>query len=470
MRYYIFLLLFLIQGSTWGQKQFWEIEPLAAHEAYVIQEIRVEGNKHTKAAVVLRELSIQAGDTVNTDSLDALLHLNYTRLYNLNLFTKINFKVVADSLQAKQLQIIIHLKEQWLILPQADMQLADRNFNVWWNDYNHDWSRVNFGFYVLFKNVSGNLDQIKLNTHLGYTKQIGISYTRPYIDAQKHHGIALNMEYSQSKEVAYAVIKDKLQFFRDPNDYLYKNAFVEATWIYRPAYATRHNFIATYKTYTLGDTVLKLNPDIFQAASHTLSYASLAYKLEYNGTDNWNYPRKGIKLVAATEARYGIEGMQNQLIATTEMGFFHRYGSRFLSAIILRARNNFSNTPEYFLQSALGYKSNYVRGYEYYVIAAQAYALARFNFKYEACRKRFEHLNFKYLPQVPLWLYPKLFFDIGYASYPANKNLSNNLSNKLLYSVGMGLDIITAYDLKLRIELAYNAMAEFGVYLHANSE
>ena len=134
MRYYIFLLLFLIQGSTWGQKQFWEIEPLAAHEAYVIQEIRVEGNKHTKAAVVLRELSIQAGDTVNTDSLDALLHLNYTRLYNLNLFTKINFKVVADSLQAKQLQIIIHLKEQWLILPQADMQLADRNFNVWWND------------------------------------------------------------------------------------------------------------------------------------------------------------------------------------------------------------------------------------------------------------------------------------------------------------------------------------------------
>jgi hypothetical protein len=121
------------------------------------------------------------------------------------------------------------------------------------------------------------------------------------------------------------------------------------------------------------------------------------------------------------------------------------------------------------LQAALGYKSNSVRGYEYYVVEANHFAIGRVSLKYEALRRQFHQLPFRYLPELPLWLYPKIFVDAGYAVN--NKPLlSNTLANTFLYSIGCGFDVITAYDLKLRIEFAYNHLGENGVYLHANSE
>jgi hypothetical protein len=70
---------------------------------------------------------------------------------------------------------------------------------------------------------------------------------------------------------------------------------------------------------------------------------------------------------------------------------------------------------------------------------------------------------------LPLWIYPKIFADVGYGVIGKDR-YGNSLSNTLLYSVGIGLDIITAYDLKLRIEFALNHLGENGIYLHANSE
>ncbi|MCC6187208.1 MAG: hypothetical protein IT256_08670, partial [Chitinophagaceae bacterium] len=264
---------------------------------------------------------------------------------------------------------------------------------------------------------------------------------------------------------------NKLLFARHNNEFLYQYFFGQAAWMYRAAYHTRHILSVGYNHYRVGDTVLQLNNDFFAKGSKQLSYLELAYRYEYNGVDNWNYPRRGLKVVASLASRWGLAGMGYQALSGLELGVFRPLHNRWYGSLVLRGKAIVAQQQQpYFLAAAFGYKTNYVRGYEYYVVEANNFAIARLSLKYEAVRKRFEKLPFRYLPQLPLWLYPKLFLDAGYASNKNISNNNNNLANRLLYSVGMGIDIITAYDLKLRIEFAYNHLGENGLYLHANSE
>jgi hypothetical protein len=412
-------------------------------------------------------MSIRSGDVVCDDSLASLLHLNYQRLYNLNIFTDI--KLSSNPLDSQHISILVSLKEQWFLLPQADLQLADRNVNVWWNEQNRDLSRVNLGVYVQHKNLSGRLDKLAVSTHFGYTQQLSATYFRPYIDALQKQGIGFGMGYSRSRELAFATNQNKLLFTRHNNDFLYQYFFANASWYYRAAYHTRHIISGGIHNYNVGDTILQLNPDFFEGKSKRLSYLELAYRYEYNGVDNWNYPRKGIKIVGTAASRWGLRGMNYQALATMEFGFFKKIYPRLYGSFVFRGRATLTKQQPYFLQTAMGYKANYVRGYEYYVVEANQFGIGRLSLKYEAVRKQFHQLRFRYLPELPIWIYPKVFADAGYAAN--NKSLpNNNLANQFLYSVGFGVDIITAYDLKLRIEFAFNHLGENGLYLHANSE
>lgn len=429
--------------------------------------IVVSGNKRTGTDVIIRELCWPEGTRFCKDSLDYFLHLSYQRLYNLNLFADILFRtrVENDTL----LYINIDLKEQWFIIPQADLQLADRNVNVWWNEQNRDMSRINLGLYLQHKNISGRLDRLNASIHVGYTQQLTINYFRPYIDRKKKQGLSFAGGISRSREIAYNTVADKLQFTRSDQLFLYRYWFARAQYIYRPAYHSRHIVGVEYNDYKVGDTVLMLNRDFFENSSADLRFITFHYRFEYNGVDNWNYPRRGYKLLAQAEQSIGLKGLSRQSVVSVESGFFKPLAQRWYASFILRAKYTFLHQYAYFTQPALGYRSDLVRGYEYYVIPANTYCIARLNLKYEAVRSQINRLPFRYLPKLPVWLYPKLFVDAGYAVQPY-KRPGNFLQNTILYSFGFGFDFITAYDLKLRVEFALNHLGENGLYLHANSE
>lgn len=471
----LFILIIIVAGISCTAQTVSEPELTVAPAALLrncgqskfITAINISGNRRTQRNVIVREMNVREGSAVCIDSLESILHLNYQRLYNLNLFTDI--KLTTKGLDSNTIEINVALREQWFIIPQVDIQLADRNINVWWNEQNHDLNRINLGLYLLHKNLSGRLDRLTLSTHLGYTQQIAGSYYRPYIDSKQKQGIGIGAGYSRSKELAYNTAYNKLLFTRHNNDFLYNNFFVNASWYYRAAYHTRHILTAAYSQYGIGDTIMLLNSDFFEHKSKKLQYAELSYRYEYNGVDNWNYPRKGLKIIGSATSRWGIAGMNYQALAGIEFGYFQKWPNRFCGSFVFRGRTTLTGQQPYFLQSAFGYNTNYVRGYEYYVVEASHFAIGRLSLKYEAVRRQFHQLPFRYLPELPLWLYPKIFVDAGYAANKLVRN-NNSLANTFLYSVGFGLDIITAYDLKLRIEVAFNHLGENGLYLHANSE
>ena len=86
---------------------------------------------------------------------------------------------------------------------------------------------------------------------------------------------------------------------------------------------------------------------------------------------------------------------------------------------------------------------------------------------------RRELLNFKVrLPIVPkkfsnlpIRVLAKAYGDMGYGYSKAG--LSGRLSNRMLYTAGVGLDVVSFYDTCIRFEYSINQLGEKGLFLHA---
>jgi hypothetical protein len=60
--------------------------------------------------------------------------------------------------------------------------------------------------------------------------------------------------------------------------------------------------------------------------------------------------------------------------------------------------------------------------------------------------------------------YLNLFFDTGYADDQQTFN-NNPLGNKMLWTLGAGLDIISFYSIVIRLEYSINRQKETGFYV-----
>ena len=49
------------------------------------------------------------------------------------------------------------------------------------------------------------------------------------------------------------------------------------------------------------------------------------------------------------------------------------------------------------------------------------------------------------------------------------EQFNTKLGNKLLYTTGFGLDVVSLYDTTLRLEYSFNQLGENGLFLHAKS-
>ena len=128
---------------------------------FVVSDILIEGTKRTKDYVVLRELEFQKGDTIFIDEELDLWNENEKRLLSTTIFTHV--KITRDSNRDIVNQpITIEIQENWFIYPNFIFELADRNFNVWWNEQGKSLDRVNIGGRINWIDVSGHRDRFRL--------------------------------------------------------------------------------------------------------------------------------------------------------------------------------------------------------------------------------------------------------------------------------------------------------------------
>lgn len=437
-------------------------QPLAKSQLFIVRQITIEGNKKTKPRIILRELPFKPGDGYTLAELVKKFENGRRQLMNTALFHE-----VIVSLQRSEgyhVDVLVQVKERWYIFPIPYFKPVDRNLNQWLVEQNASLKRVNYGIKLLYNNATGNNDKLRLTLINGYTKQLSFNYDRMYIDKKMKWGLNTSFNIGKNREVNYNSINDKQVFFR-ADDYIRKfmNTSVELT--YRRAIRTRHRFGLAYTREDMADTVLQLNPLYFQGGRTRLEYPEFYYIMTYYDLDYIPYPTKGY----AAEIMFTKKGVSKsmnlwQLYLKASANW--RTGKRSFVSLNGYGTIKLPYKQPYYNQRLLGYSDVFLQGYEYYVIdgAAGGYLKAAFNRKLFKFDIRIPGTK-KFAPsRVPFNVYAKVYGNTGYIynPYPGN----NFLSNKMLYSTGVGIDITTLYDFTFKLEWSFNQLGQNGLFLH----
>ncbi len=121
------------------------------------------------------------------------------------------------------------------------------------------------------------------------------------------------------------------------------------------------------------------------------------------------------------------------------------------------------------MQRFLGYGDAFMQGYEYYVVDGVAGGFLKTTYTRELLQFSVGAPGrISQLPErIPFRIFAKVFGNAGYVHNPQPG--LNRLSNRMLYSAGVGLDIFTAYDFTLKLEWTFNLLGQNGLFLHRKS-
>lgn len=434
---------------------------------YTIQSVSITGNKHTKEYIIRRELHLNEGDTIIKSKLAQVLEDAKNQVHNLNLFSE--EKVDARFVDSNTVNIYLEVKEKWFIYPTPQFQLADRNYNVWIKEHNASLKRVVYGAKFLHYNFSGRRDELKVYLLTGYSRNFSFYYESPYSNSALSEGFSVGAGYTQNREINYRTSSNNklLQF---NNGEFVRNVFsVGLGYQMRRGLFIRHFFSAGYNHQKVVDSLLlpKYNPYYFNKAVTSIGMVDFGYSYAYSKTDNVNFPLSG-KTYSASIFKRGLEwsGNINTLTLSASFRRYFPHGRHWYSAVEWWGLLRLPFKQAYINQRALGFGDYYLRGLEYYVIDGVASTVARYTLK----KKLFSFdipvpLKIKAVPKIPFAFYAKTYGDVGY-SYN-RKPYDYLLNNKLLRTTGVGIDILTLYDMTLKLEFSFNQLGEKGLFLRS---
>jgi outer membrane protein assembly factor BamA len=430
----------------------------------VVGEIILGGNKKTKDAIILREIPFRKGEEYSLDVLVKKMEKARRQLMNTALFS--SAIVAAKNIEGKKIDISVDVKERWYLFPVPVFRPVDRNLNQWLVEQKASLDRVNYGAKLYYNNATGRNDKLRAGFLNGYTKQLSFSYDRLYVDNKLKWGMKWAFATGKNREVNYNTINDKQVFFKDVNNYVrnFTNASAELT--YRRAIKTRHSFGIGYATEKVQDTIVALNPTYFKNGRNRISFPGISYSMTYFNVDYIPYPAKGY----AAQVSIGKAGFNSSMnlwqLHAKGLANWPLSGKSFFSLNVYGGIKLPFKQP-YFNQRFLGYGDVFMQGFEYYVTdgVAGGYAkttftreLPGFAIKAPAVKKSKE-------PQrIPIRIFGKIFGNAGYVHNPQPGD--NSLSNQMLYSGGLGIDILAFYDLVIRLEWSFNSLGQNGLFLH----
>jgi hypothetical protein len=427
-----------------------------------ISAIEITGNKKTKDYIVKRELPYKVGDLLSKDNLDSLNIVSQQQLFNTALFLETN--VSSEILDSTSVKIKIQLKERWYFFPIPYFRWVDRNFNQWWNESNRSLERVNYGINFRQANATGNNDKLTIGYITGYTHQTTLRYQLPFIDKQLKYGMGLGWAQFNQRELNYATLGNKQVFLRT-EDIIRKGYRVNTNVTYRPSLFERHALQVGFGNESISDSAFAIAPNFLPNRKKSFSYIDINWSYSKVRFDYNAYPTKGASTEIAFAQRFSKENNLSaiqfrQIVA-------HRIApNRFIFAESLTIGRTMQQS-NYSDRKLMGYGLMQMNGLEYYVVDGNAATVFK-----SAIHQRIgsytliNPLTKKFLPSVKYTFWIKAFSQLGYV-YSSEKNKANPLANSLLRTAGIGVDIISIYDLVLNVEYSINQLGDKGLYLHS---
>ena len=433
-----------------------------------INRIIIAGNKKTKEYIIRREMSVHMGDSLPAAELFRQLEISRQQIHNTTLFAEV--RIDHQSISPDSIDLVVTVREKWYLYPTPQFQLVDRNINEWLVKYKGDLGRVNYGLKFVHYNLSGRRDQLRIYLINGYSRNIGASYSNPYSNSALTQGFSVGGGFSQSREIGYKTNYDNSIARYNNGQFIYNAWNINGGFSIRKAIKKRHNFIVSYTHINITDSLAnKLNPHYFNDPSSQKGIIDLLYAFNYVDLDNVLYPNKGMSgSLTVLKRGTGWSGGINLFSVEGNIEKFIPLGQKWYTGIQLLGRIKLPFEQAYINQRALGYGQSYLRGQEYFTIDALAHVIAKINLKKEIANFKLKtFIKKKSLSRIPFRILAKTFSDFGYA-YNKGQDVSR-LNNKFLYTGGFGLDIITLWDIQLRLEYSFNQLGQNGLFLHNQS-
>lgn len=434
---------------------------------FAILAILLEGNATTKDRVILRELTIKEGDTVRTtEQLYYLIERSRQNVNNLSLFNSV--RIVPTYVSTHEVILTVTVSERWPYRIAPIFKLSDPNLNTWW--LTKDLSRIYYGAFLYRLNMRGRNETLYAKAQIGYAKEFALRYRFASIDPRQRWGLAFGAGHTQQDEITTGTIDNKREFVTLEGERTRSEwkGDVEAT--FRPAFDMRHSFRLGYTNAEVLDSVVSAMPTYFTEGDHQLACFSLAYTFTYDQRDSKVYPLDGLySLFRVEQNGLGLFGDDQVDITTFYWALQRSWRTSDRWSLGASVRAKASATPElpYYMQQGLGY-SDYVRGYEYYVIDGQHYVLGKVNALWALLRpheytvERWRNDQFR---TFTVAVYLNAFADFGRVWDPRYAE-QNPLAGTLTQGYGLGMHVVDSYDHVIRMEVAVNARSETGFYLH----
>ena len=412
-----------------------------------VENISIAGNKKTKESIVLRELSFLKGVLIPKKDLAIQLKQSRQQLMNTTLFVDVQ---IIPTTTDSTISIQINLKERWYLFPLPYFRLIDRNFNQWWVQQQRSLDRVNYGVKFIQNNTTGRNDNLDIWLISGYTQQVTLRYDLPLFGKNLNQGFNIGLNHGSQKEINIATINDKQQFFKYDQDYIKKQTKLDFTYTYRPGLKKWHSLRISYNDESIADTVFKMNPLYFSNNTKQFKYIDFNYRFKYYNADANSYPTNGFLFEGDVYKRGLTESASLWMLYSRAIyavpiaknAFLHFEG---LMQLKFPSNNAFSD------QRLFGYGHFQMRGLEYNVIDGMNGAMLKSSIHQQLVQ--FEIKNpfpSKTHDRIPFRMYLKTYTDLGYASI-ANPVPTNTLNNRLLKTCGIGIDIVSIYDIVFKI-------------------
>jgi Outer membrane protein/protective antigen OMA87 len=301
-----------------------------------------------------------------------------------------------------------------------------------------------------------------------------LSYRIPYIDRKQKQGLIFDINYSEPVNAAYRTEDHKLVFL-ESNKSVKVSKSASVSYTYRRSFYETHSLSAGYSDNSVIDTINYLNPNYYGGKTR-LRFATLSYSFNSEHRDVIQYPLKGYQITGfAQKVGLGVGDHTNQWELNLTYAYHLPLGRDYYFSNFTSAYLSAPNEQPYVFFGALGYRKQFVRGYEIYLIEGPKFFLNKTTFKKKIFSRvwQFDDVPLKQFQYFPVSLYFKSYIDLGYVeNYPYYNelNINTRLSDRLLGSIGAGLDLILLYDTVFRFEYTFTRENVHGFFFNVRKE
>lgn len=438
-----------------------------------INRIFVLGNRLTRESIILRELSLKTGDSILNRDLPRILEKDENKLFNLHLFNAVEIRPLE--LQPEKVDLLVEVNERWFTFPVPIFQLSDRNFNEWWENYNHDFNRVNYGLKLYQYNMRGRNETMIFTAQFGYVRSFELMYRIPYFDKRQKQGLIFRTDYVDAKNVAYRTDDHKLTFL-ETDKVLRNTRGLELTYTYRNSFYNHHQLGYSFRRTSISDSLYASNPDYLGTENKLQKFDVLSYEFISDHRDVIAYPLSGYRfLFHLQKVGFAVSEDLEKLDAWVSYArYIEMKRNFFLSNFSFAYWSNKNDIP-YFNFGVMGYNRVFVRGYEVNVVEGPMYILNKTTLKKRIFHRVYSMngTRLKQFKHIPFSIFLKTYADFGYVkNYPVytENEINTRLSNSLLAGTGAGIDIVSSYDIVLRFEYTLNNEGHAGFFFHIKKE